>query len=490
MYRKTFYATIIKNPENKSEKYQHDPNDHLDVKMEAAIMKLAARFENEGYLIRTELNRLQLDNSRAAKSIVTELVHRRIDTLWISSAADYAALCTLSYLNGVAGTSANTSKRSGIAGDTLRAGFEQMIRFSIEEFVRQNGSFKERIAAVVDAWDTKISVLADEIQRLFYSNRLRLGDTAHRTKIQAILTGISLTGRDRYTYVCENSETSCSECKALSGQNFSISDAEEGVNLPPMHPNCRCTISGYPALPESATAIDILELISEGVLQSVIDETVAQVSEGVGGIANVMGAVWSHFIEDSIEEYYGTFTTIDIGGVEYHINRNSFTAVAIGPDGELVVPENAKFYDRQLLELMRQRDELEEGSREREQIEAEIDEIYRMSNSETREVYPYRSYDFYVLGEDVTERLNEYMRQTEVNYAHMHDRPWVDNLKDLLVRGHGEMDLKHQPEWQHSAYIYDGELVSQNALGNINYGYFGTFCNFPKLVLIAAGGFA
>ena len=52
------------------------------------------------------------------------------------------------------------------------------------------------------------------------------------------------------------------------------------------------------------------------------------------------------------------------------------------------------------------------------------------------------------------------------------------------------MDLKNQPEWQRSAYIYNGELVSQDALGNINYGYFGTFCNFPKIVLIAAGGFA
>lgn len=84
------------------------------------------------------------------------------------------------------------------------------------------------------------------------------------------------------------------------------------------------------------------------------------------------------------------------------------------------------------------------------------------------------------------------MRQTEVNYTHVHNRPWVANLKDfyLLVRGNGEMDLKNQPEWAHSAYIYNGELVSQDALGNINYGYFGTFCSIPKIVLIAAGGFA
>lgn len=495
LYRKNLRATIFKRTEAERGEPQFNPDHHRALKIENARARLAAQFENESYLIRSELKRLQLDNSTAAKSIVTEFVHGRIDTLWISSAADYAALCTLSYLNGVAWTSANTSKSFEIAGEVLQAGFEQMIRFSIEEFVRQNGSFKERVTAVVDAWDTKISVLADEVQRLFHSNRLRLGDTAHRTKIQAMLTGISLTGRDGYTYVCENSETSCSECKALSGQNFSISDAEEGVNLPPMHPNCRCTISGYPALSEPTTTIDILGLISEGVLQSVIDETVVQVSERVGGIANVIGAVWSHFVENSIEDYYSTFKTINIGGVEYHINRNSFTAVAIGPDGELIVPENAKPYDKQMLKLMRKRDELPEDSEERAEILAEIERLDKENDRSGEKLLSVNSdelYSFYVLGEDVTERLNEYMRQTEVNYAHMHNRPWVDNLRDfyLLVRGHGEMDLKNQPEWQQSAYIYDGELVSQDALGNINYGYFGTFCNIPKMVLIAAGGFA
>ena len=350
LYRKNFYAPIIKNEENRRVKRQYAPDDRLNLKMEAARMKLAARFEQEGYQMRTELNRLQMDNSTHAKDILVEIIDRRIDTLWLSSAEDYTVLCVLSYLSSVANYAANNSKSFGLAGNALRAGIKQMLCISIEEFVKQNGSFKERIAAVVDAWDTKTSVLADGIQRLFASACRRLGDSAHRAEVQAELTGIALTGREKYTYVCENSETSCSECRALSGQTFSVSDAEEGVNLPPMHPNCRCTISGYPALPESTTTIDILGLISEGVLQSIIDETAAEVSDAIGGIANVIGAMWSHFIETGLEEYYGTFQTANIGGVEYHINRNSFTAVAVESDGELVVPENAKLYDKQLLE--------------------------------------------------------------------------------------------------------------------------------------------
>ena len=84
------------------------------------------------------------------------------------------------------------------------------------------------------------------------------------------------------------------------------------------------------------------------------------------------------------------------------------------------------------------------------------------------------------------------MKNTSSNYADMHDRYWAENLKDFyeLVRNKGEMDLKNQPEWQNSAYIFDGEIVSQDALGNINYGFFGAYCNFPQSVLMAGAGYA
>lgn len=52
------------------------------------------------------------------------------------------------------------------------------------------------------------------------------------------------------------------------------------------------------------------------------------------------------------------------------------------------------------------------------------------------------------------------------------------------------MDLKNQPEWQHSAFIYDGEIVDQDVPGNINYGYFGSYCNIPQSVLMAGAGYA
>lgn len=472
-----------------------DSAHQLELKMMHARERLAARIENEGYLICAELKHLQQNNSPAAKNMIKEMLGRRIDALWLANAADYVTLCTLSYLSSVPEDSNHTTKSLEAVKKALQAGFEEMIRHSIKQFSERNQAFKERVAVAVDAWNKGSRALAEQVLRLFTFHRFGLGDSVHRSNIQAKLTGIKLTGRAKYTYVCEHSKTTCSKCQTLAGQTFFTSDAQEGVNLPPMHPNCRCTIQGYPALPEDITTAEVLKLIPEGVLQAAIDSAVALASESIGGIANIIGAGWSLFFEDAVREFYGTFTTINIGGIEYRINRNSFTAVAIGPDGDLIVPENAKSYDRCMLDLMKKRDELPEDSEERERIQVEIDRLdeeNKENNYELLSVVSASPYDFYVLGEDVTEQFNAYMRQTEVNYAHMHNRPWIANLKDfyLLVRGHGEMDLKNQPEWNHSAYIYDGELVSQDSLGNINYGYFGKFCNFPDAILICAGGVA
>lgn len=35
----------------------------------------------------------------------------------------------------------------------------------------------------------------------------------------------------------------CDICKALNGQSFPLDQAEPGLNLPPIHPNCKCTIA-------------------------------------------------------------------------------------------------------------------------------------------------------------------------------------------------------------------------------------------------------
>ena len=43
-------------------------------------------------------------------------------------------------------------------------------------------------------------------------------------------------------------EGGCEICQALNGQAFKLSEAEAGVNLPPIHPNCKCTTRAKPRI--------------------------------------------------------------------------------------------------------------------------------------------------------------------------------------------------------------------------------------------------
>ena len=45
-----------------------------------------------------------------------------------------------------------------------------------------------------------------------------------------------------YEYLCVEDHRTCETCRALSGQTFEISKRNAGLNFPPMHPWCRCTV--------------------------------------------------------------------------------------------------------------------------------------------------------------------------------------------------------------------------------------------------------
>jgi SPP1 gp7 family putative phage head morphogenesis protein len=52
-------------------------------------------------------------------------------------------------------------------------------------------------------------------------------------------------GYDMYEFISSIDDRTCDECADLDGQVFYFSEAEEGVNFPPIHPNCRSNIIGY-----------------------------------------------------------------------------------------------------------------------------------------------------------------------------------------------------------------------------------------------------
>lgn len=76
-----------------------------------------------------------------------------------------------------------------------------------------------------------------------YSNAERLVRT-ELTHVQneAAAESYKEAGVEQYEYLCRTGNLIPDECDELDGQIFDWSEKEIGINFPPMHPNCRCTI--------------------------------------------------------------------------------------------------------------------------------------------------------------------------------------------------------------------------------------------------------
>lgn len=49
-------------------------------------------------------------------------------------------------------------------------------------------------------------------------------------------------GIKRYRFLSLEARNTCPECSHMDGNTYEVDDSQEGVNLPPMHPNCQCWI--------------------------------------------------------------------------------------------------------------------------------------------------------------------------------------------------------------------------------------------------------
>lgn len=89
--------------------------------------------------------------------------------------------------------------------------------------------------------------LADEAVRIFVTmlqNSLASIVETETTRVTAMedLAEAKEEGKTRYEYVTAGDEHVCGICQTLEGETFDIESAMPGVNFPPMHPNCRCSI--------------------------------------------------------------------------------------------------------------------------------------------------------------------------------------------------------------------------------------------------------
>ena len=80
------------------------------------------------------------------------------------------------------------------------------------------------------------------------AQRIARTELSH-VQIQSNLNLYSQAGFDYYKFLsmddgktCKDGEEKCEDISHLNGGIYSILEAQTGVNLPPIHPNCRCSI--------------------------------------------------------------------------------------------------------------------------------------------------------------------------------------------------------------------------------------------------------
>lgn len=59
---------------------------------------------------------------------------------------------------------------------------------------------------------------------------------------EAELKALDDAGFDEYEYIATKDEKTCPVCGRLDGRKYKLKSKKVGINCPPIHPNCRCTI--------------------------------------------------------------------------------------------------------------------------------------------------------------------------------------------------------------------------------------------------------
>ena len=151
------------------------------------------------------------------------------------------------------------TRQAGILGESV--GNQKDVAKTIVNASFHNATFSEDIwgyqAGLKNSLDTLLQrgliqgkhprVLAREIEKAFGSSRYeaeRLMRTElARVQTQAAEETFRVNEYDQYIFLPHND--ACSVCLGIKEEVYNVADMEIGVNAPPMHPNCRCSIAAY-----------------------------------------------------------------------------------------------------------------------------------------------------------------------------------------------------------------------------------------------------
>lgn len=100
----------------------------------------------------------------------------------------------------------------------------------IAKGIARGDSYDKLSKQICDRFD---GVSRRSAYRLLYTEGTRMFNRANSEAFAEV-------GINQYRYCTAGDERVCSDCDALEGNVYDLSEASEGTNYPPMHPWCRC----------------------------------------------------------------------------------------------------------------------------------------------------------------------------------------------------------------------------------------------------------
>ena len=141
--------------------------------------------------------------------------------------------------------------------------------------------------------DGKDGGAAYAAERLMRTELARVQTEAQRQSFLA-------NGFEEYTFHANRG--CCSACADLDGKHFKIKDMMPGKNAPPMHPNCRCSVSAYEDNAEYEAWLDFLD--KGGTTEeweALQSSAIPQDREGSAGGLNLFRAVSGDLKEATVQ---------------------------------------------------------------------------------------------------------------------------------------------------------------------------------------------
>ena len=190
-------------------------------------------------------------------------------------------------------------------------------------------------------------------------------------------------------------------------------------------------------------------------------------------------------------------------------DMSTLQGIGVLPDGTYINTTEDEYADT-LYEIIRAEHDGEisakEAYRRKEALAQTIADRKYPSDPEKRKEYYYdrlsvfasRDIHYYDIP-DITGWLDLQMKTAEYEVPELISQPYftinnkpirieLASFKDLFTDG-GKYDLKEWPEVKsYSLFIYNGEIVSRDALANILYGYVGKACGISEYLLKIGAG--